>query len=195
VFDLVEAAIRSAHTAEAREHVRVAEESGLDVQSPRLELLIAAAGALADTENWRERFGRALATPESERWVFDRARVNLVYGEQLRRAHALGDARIQLTSAITGFRRLRAIPWLERAVRELRAAGGAEPESSVLTPQEAVVADLAATGLTNKQIATQLFLSPRTVSTHLSHAYTKLGITSRAVLRDAIDRGRYDLSH
>ena len=58
-----------------------------------------------------------------------------------------------------------------------------------------MVADLAATGLTNKQIATQLFLSPRTVSTHLSHAYTKLGITSRAVLRDAIDRGRYDLSH
>ena len=137
MFDLVEAAIRSAHTAEAREHVRVAEESGLDVHSPRLELLIAAAGALADTENWRERFGRALATPESERWVFDRARVNLVYGEQLRRAHALGDARIQLTSAITGFRRLRANPWLERAVRELRAAGGAEPESSVLTPREA----------------------------------------------------------
>jgi hypothetical protein len=156
MFDLVEAAVRSGHSAEAADHVRAAEKSGLAAHSPRLALLIAAAGTLTDPENWRERFRKSHATPESERWVFDRARVHLVYGEQLRRVRALGGARTELTSAITGFRRLRASPWLERASPELRAAGGAEPEPAVLTPQEAVVADLAATGLSNKQIATQL---------------------------------------
>ena len=195
VFDLVEAATRAGHCGQASDHLRVAEKSGLAAHSPRLTMLITAAEALTDPENWRERFGLALATPEGTRWIFDRARVHLVYGEQLRRARAFGEARTELTSAVTGFRRLRATPWLQRATRELRAAGGVDPEPAVLTPQEAVVADLAATGLTNKQIAARLFLSPRTVSTHLSHAYTKLGITTRAALRDAIDRDRGDLRH
>jgi DNA-binding CsgD family transcriptional regulator len=195
VFDLVEAASRSGHTTQAREHTRAAEASGLGMHSSRLDLLTTAAGALTDPDNWSERFRQALATPGSERWVFDRARVQLVFGEQLRRSRALGQARTELTSAIAGFRRLRATPWTRRATRELRAAGGADPGSGVLTPQEAAIADLVATGLTNKQIATQLFLSPRTVSTHLSHAYTKLGITSRAAMRDAIDHPKPHLGH
>ncbi|MEU1393108.1 helix-turn-helix transcriptional regulator [Nonomuraea sp. NPDC005730] len=57
---------------------------------------------------------------------------------------------------------------------------------TALTPQQLQIAQLAAAGLTNKQIAARLFLSPRTVSTHLYQVFPKLGITSRAALRDAL---------
>ena len=195
VFDLVEAATRSGRSAEAAVHVRAAEEARLGELSSRLALLVGAAGALTDPEHWRERFDLALTTPESERWVFDRARVHLVYGEQLRRAQAPAEARIQLASALDAFRHLRARPWADRTLRELRAAGGTESRTAALTPQEAAVARLAATGLTNKEIAAQLFLSPRTVSTHLSRVFPKLGIMSRGALRDALERRESELRH
>ncbi|GAB2641124.1 AAA family ATPase [Prescottella soli] len=194
VFDLVESAIRSGRTEEAAAHLRAVDAAELGARSPRLDLLVNAAGALADPEQWRERFSAALAIEGSERWVFDRARVHLVYGEQLRRAQATAEARLQLAAALDGFRRLRAHPWVERTLRELRASGGGEPGADPLTPQEAAVARLAATGLTNKQIAAQLFLSPRTVSTHLSRVFPKLGIESRGALRDALDH-RSELLH
>ena len=195
VFDLVEAATRSGLASEATAHARAAEEAGLGALSSRLELLVGAAGALTDPKDWRERFETALAVTGSERWVFDRARVRLVYGEQLRRAQAPAEARIQLAAAIDGFRQLRARPWADRGLRELRAAGGTDPITDALTPQEAAVARLAATGLTNKEIAAQLFLSPRTVSTHLSRVFPKLGIASRGALHDALDRHQSELRH
>ena len=195
VFDLVEAATRSDLASEAAAHVRAAEEAGLSALSSRLELLVGAAGALTDPEDWRERFEKALAATGSERWVFDRARVRLVYGEQLRRVQAPAEARIQLAAAIDGFRQLRARPWADRGLRELRAAGGTDPSTDGLTPQEEAVADLAASGLTNKEIAARLFLSPRTVSTHLSRVFPKLGITSRGALRDALAQRGSELRH
>ncbi|SDU73455.1 LuxR family transcriptional regulator [Jiangella alkaliphila] len=191
VFDLVEAATRSGRTAVAAAHVRAAEEAGLGLLSDRLGLLVGAAGALTDPADWRDRFDLVLAASGAERWPFDRARVQLVYGEQLRRAHAPADARAQLAAAVDAFRDLRAAPWAGRAVRELRAAGGIDPGGDELTPQEATVARLAATGLTNKEIAAQLYLSPRTVSTHLSRVFPKLGIGSRGALRDALERRRH----
>ncbi len=195
VFDLVESAIRSGRTSEAAAHVRAAEEAGLGERSSRLELLVGAAGALADPDHWRERFEQALSTVESERWIFDRARVHLVYGEQLRRAQSPAEARIQLAAALDAFRDLGASPWVDRAQRELHAAGGTVPGTEGLTPQEAAVARLAATGLTNKEIAARLFLSPRTVSTHLARVFPKLGITSRGALRDALDQQQTELRH
>jgi DNA-binding NarL/FixJ family response regulator len=63
-----------------------------------------------------------------------------------------------------------------------------QSDAAVLTPQEMQIATLAATGLSNKQIAERLYLSPRTVSGHLYRVFPKLDITSRAALRDALER-------
>jgi DNA-binding CsgD family transcriptional regulator len=83
------------------------------------------------------------------------------------------------------------VPWTRRAETELRAAGyaGTTPVHTrgiALTAQEREIAELAAAGRTNKEIAEQLFLSPRTVGAHLYKVFPKLGITSRAALRDAL---------
>lgn len=154
-------------------------------------MLTNAALAVTDPDDWRRLFDNTLATPDSDRWVFDRARIELLYGERLRREREPAAARAHLTAAARAFERLQAVPWLERTRSELRAAGEpALPEirGSVLTPQEQAVAELAASGLTNKEIAERLFLSARTVSTHLHRVFPKLGITTRSALRDAMRR-------
>ena len=94
-------------------------------------------------------------------------------------------------AALATFERLRAYPWIDRTGDELRAAGrvpAARPERrvEVLTTQEWEIAALAAGGLTNKQIGERLFLSHRTVSTHLYRIFPKLGISTRSALRDAL---------
>jgi DNA-binding CsgD family transcriptional regulator len=199
ILDLTEAAVRSGRAAEAAAHVATATEAGIGGLSPRLQLVTLGATALvsppAEATPW---FDAALAVPDGQRWPFDRARIQLAYGEHLRRSRHAAAARIQLAQAIDTFRRLRAQPWADRAARELRATGKATPGSDTgpragdaapdvtLTPQQRQVAELAASGLTNKQIAERLFLSPRTVSTHLYELFPKLGITSRAALRDAL---------
>jgi len=132
----------------------------------------------------------AIAAPGNDRWPFDLARIQLAYGSHLRRVKRTTDARGQLAAAADIFRRLGAAPWADRADRELRATGitvvKAETGLAALTPQQREIALLAAAGHTNKEIAARLFLSPRTVSTHLYQVFPKLGITSRAALRDAL---------
>ena len=118
--------------------------------------------------------------------------MRLAYGERLRRVRATAESRIHLEAALGAFQKLGAAPWAARAELELRAAGVAArtPASArglaALTPQELQIARLAASGLTNKQIAERLFLSPRTVGGHLYQIFPKLGITTRAALRDAL---------
>ncbi|MFE7332272.1 helix-turn-helix transcriptional regulator, partial [Streptomyces sp. NPDC057565] len=101
-------------------------------------------------------------------------------------------ARHPLTLAADTFQRLGAPTWTERARAELRTAGASTLASSAhlaaLTWQERRIADLAAGGLTNKEIGERMHLSPRTVSSHLYRVFPKLGITSRAALRDALGR-------
>ena len=132
----------------------------------------------------------AITEPGSDRWPFDLARIQLSYGSDLRRVKRTADARRQLAAAADTFRRLGAAPWAVRADRELRATGitvgTADTGLASLTPQQRQIALLAAAGHTNKEIAARLFLSPRTVSTHLYQVFPKLGITSRAALRDAL---------
>jgi len=188
VLDLTDAAVRSGHTAEAAKHATVARETGLSTLSPRLQMVTAGAAAMASERDFTPLFEQALATPDATRWPFDHARIQLAWGERLRRARALAEARTQLTSALDTFTRLRAEPWAVRARNELRATGTSTRQlpTGTLSPQQLEIAKLAAAGLTNKQIGARLFLSPRTVGTHLYQLFPKLGITSRAALRDAL---------
>jgi DNA-binding CsgD family transcriptional regulator len=121
------------------------------------------------------------------------ARTRLTHGEWLRRQRRMVLARTELGAAAAAFGRAGATAWTSRATAELRAAGGAvnherwptstgTTELPSLTPQELQIARLASRGLSNKEIADQLFLSPRTVAAHLYRAYPKLGIRNRAEL-------------
>jgi DNA-binding CsgD family transcriptional regulator len=137
-------------------------------------------------------FEEALAIPGADAWPFDLARVQLAYGERLRRAQATSESRRHLVAALGTFERLGATPWAGRAASELRATGqtryrAGERDHVSLTPQEREIATLAASGLSNKEIGHRLFLSPRTVSGHLHRIFPKLDITSRAALRDALN--------
>jgi DNA-binding CsgD family transcriptional regulator len=133
---------------------------------------------------WRQ----AIACHEGDGRPFEQARTRLLYGEWLRRNQHRADAREQLLDAAAVFARMGTRPWQDRAEAELRATGAAPPAVSAadplarLTPQELQVVRLAAAGASNKQIGTQLFLSPRTVGYHLYRAFPKLGVTSREQL-------------
>ena len=194
MMDLVEAALRTAHASEAAAHVRAMQEAGVAMVSSRMAMLAdAAAAMIAPDDEAVELFDKSLAASDAERWPFDLARVHLLYGERLRRAGGMTEARAHLVAALEGFRRLGAKTWAERAAMELRATGqtrsrGWLQDREALTPQELEIAMLAATGLSNKQIGSRLFLSHRTVSAHLYRVFPKLGITSRAALRDALQQ-------
>ncbi|MFJ4622389.1 AAA family ATPase [Streptomyces sp. NPDC088812] len=190
-MDLVEAALRTGHEEEAAAHAAAMRESGMPRLSPRLRMLTRASQALTTPgEEGLPLFEAALADG-SARWPFETARVRLARGERLRRLRAAAEARDELTRALEVFQRLGAAPWAARAAAELRATGRTVPgvagKHAVLTAQERQIALLAASGLTNKQIAERLFLSHRTIGTHLYQVYPKLGISSRAALRDALD--------
>ncbi|MYS85358.1 AAA family ATPase [Streptomyces sp. SID5474] len=192
LLDLVEAAVRAGRTAAASAHVADIHRSGVADLSPRLAMVAAGVtGMTAPAASFREAFDTALATPGASRWPFAQARIRLAYAERLRRARSTSEARLQLTNALDTFERLGAAPWTARARAELRASGiptthPTPGPTAPLTPQEREIATLAAAGLTNKQIGERLYLSPRTVSTHLYNLFPKLGISSRAALRDAL---------
>lgn len=192
IMELVEAAARSGRSDEAAAHVLAVREAHIDELSPRLALIVAGAAAMAVADpDHRELFEQALLVPDADRWPFDLARIQLAYGERLRRTQSPSDARTHLSAAIDAFDHLGARPWAERAGNELRATGiqrerPGSPGNASLTGQQYQIAQLAAAGLSNKQIAERLFLSPRTVGYHLHQIFPKLGVTSRAALRDAL---------
>lgn len=192
LLDLVEAAVQSGRHEEAAAHVAAMRAADVAAISPRLAFVsAAAAGMVAPDAEAFDLFEQALAVPGAERWPFDLARVRLAYGERLRRGRSGAAARTQLDAALTIFRQLRARPWVVRTSNELRAMGGAGPRIRVvdpapITPQERQIAMLAASGLTNKQIGARLFLSHRTVGARLYQVFPKLGVSSRAALRDAL---------
>ncbi|MGI5290077.1 LuxR C-terminal-related transcriptional regulator [Nonomuraea polychroma] len=119
-------------------------------------------------------------------WPFERARLQLTYGGWLRRQRQAAESRPLLRAAAAAFDALGATPWADRARAELRATGESrrKPIDAIdaLTPQEQQIARLAADGLSNREIAERLFLSPRTVTTHLYRIYPKVGVKSRSEL-------------
>jgi len=133
------------------------------------------------------RFSAALDAHAEAARPFERARSELAYGEFLRRARRRVEAREHLRAALDGFEALGAALWAEKARVELRASGQTarkrEPSTRAeLTEQELQIARFVAEGLTNREVAAQLFLSPRTIDFHLRNVYRKLGITSRTAL-------------
>ena len=192
-MDLVEAAMRTGRRREATAHVAAMERSAIFTGRPKLALVRAGSAALvASGEEASRCFERALAVPGAEQHPFERARVQLAYGEHLRRSRATNASRVQLSAALETFQELGARPWATRASNEVRATGlthrGAAGDRGIgaLTAQEHRIAQLAASGLSNKQIGSRLYLSPRTVGAHLYRVFPKLGISSRAALRDAL---------
>ncbi len=135
-------------------------------------------------------FDAALARLEGMPFPFERARTLLGLGSAYRKARRKRAAREALEEALAAFEKLGARLWAERAGAELRRISGRRTSESV-TETERRVAELAARGRSNKEIAAMLFVSEHTVAAHLTHVYRKLGIRSRAALahRFSEDRG------
>ena len=198
-LELVEGAVATGRGAAAQAHSDAMNRHRLADISPRLALVSSGCAAMAAEEDGEavRLFDRALSVPAADRWVFDYARVQLLYAQRLRRTRASRESRHHLLrTALVTFENIGAQPWADRAARELRAVGLSRTAPvgdgitgpGALTHHELEIAHLAAAGYTNKQIGEQLHLSPRTVSTHLYRIFPKLGITTRAALRDALTR-------
>jgi DNA-binding CsgD family transcriptional regulator len=124
-----------------------------------------------------------MAAHELLGWPFERAVTMYRHGCALRDQQRRGLARAALAEAAETFAELGAPLWAERARHALAGISGRAPSSpDALTPAEEEVAALAVAGLTNQQIAERLFISPKTVATHLSHTYAKLKVRSRTEL-------------
>lgn len=184
--DLVEAAAKAGRVDEVapqlQRYVTWAQPSATP---PRVSLL-ARCRALAGVGDTRVEFELAIANAGTLS-TFQQARTDLLFGEWLRRERQPREARIHLRRAEAMFREVGTTPWEQRALLELRATGETvkrrDPATlDELTPQEARIAGLVSSGLTNRQIAAQLHLSPRTVEYHLRKVFTKLAVSSRVEL-------------
>ncbi len=187
-LDLIEAYIRAGRLDDARSRLgAVADHVHLDQP---LGAYIRCRALLPEVEDYDSRFDESLQLFLRVGDAFEAARTRLCYGERLRRANRRRDARRELGGALDTFEQLRATSWAERARRELRGSGERRrprtPEGrDELTPQERQIATLAAEGRTNREIGALLFLSPRTIETHLGRVFRKLGISDRSALPPA----------
>lgn len=150
------------------------------VVTPRSRALVRAARgdldqAVAETE-------AAVAATTSLHSPFELARTLLVHGQILRRANQRRAAALALGEAQRIFESLGAPLWSRRTLDEAARLGTRRTAGASLTPSEREVAELAARGLTNREVAERLFVSPKTVEANLSRIYSKLGIRSRAEL-------------
>jgi DNA-binding CsgD family transcriptional regulator len=191
IGDLAEAAARSEHTEEARALVEALEPVVLTSRAPLLRVGMGYARALlADDEDAEELFHAGLSA-ELTVWPLLRGRFLLAYGSWLRRRQRVAESRAPLRAAHQAFDALGAAPWGDRARQELRASGERSrqrtPEAwNQLSPQELQIARMAADGLTNREIGQNLYLSHRTVGSHLYRIFPKLEVTSRSQLSAAL---------
>jgi DNA-binding CsgD family transcriptional regulator len=188
IGDLAEAALRSGGLSGIGGFVREMEAAARQTPSPALHGGLRYARALVCLDG--ALFGDALRSG-SGAGPFLRARVQLAHGEWLHQDRHDAAARTPLRAAIEVFDALGIIPWSERARQRLRATGEKSrprvPEArDQLTPQELQIAQMAAAGLTNREIGQKLYLSHRTISSHLYRLFPKLGVTSRAELRHVL---------
>jgi DNA-binding CsgD family transcriptional regulator len=194
IADLAEAARHIDRLDDARARVAQVEATAGERPGTWIAMGLRHARALlAEPAEAGDRFEEALAS-DLTRWPFQRARIQLAYGQWLRRQRRVANSRTLLRAARDTFDALGCVPWSEQARRELRASGERSrrrvPEArDQLTAQELQIAQLAAEGLSNREIGQRLFLSHRTISTHLYRVFPKLGITSRGELSAALAPG------
>jgi DNA-binding CsgD family transcriptional regulator len=185
--DLVESAVRAGRPDIAAAAVSVMAARSQRAGPAQRGMLAYSQGLVAEAAEAAPHFEEALWLFPPQPMPFWRARIQLGYGEQLRRARHRSEARGHLRAALETFERLGAEPWAERARAELRATGETARRRDVvavheLTPQELQIAGYASQGASNPEIAAQLFLSRRTVEYHLSKVFQKLGVSSRTEL-------------
>ena len=187
-FDRMEAAARTGHANLVRDWAE-----DLDGLAAATGLGWGAAAAahgralISDGPAAEAHYEDSLALHEVDCRPFDRARTQLAYGELLRRSGRRVEARDHLRASLHTFEDLSAAPWADRAAGELRASGESTRKRDAstaldLTAQELQVVRLVTQGLSNRDVAGRLFVSPRTVEYHLSHVYQKLGVRSRGEL-------------
>ncbi|MFK4500798.1 DNA-binding CsgD family transcriptional regulator/tetratricopeptide (TPR) repeat protein [Bradyrhizobium japonicum] len=199
--DFVEAAVSSGNADEASRVLDEIERASAPTPVPWVGTMLQYGKAfLAAPEDAEPFFLQGLGLqgpglqdpgPAAKKWPFLRARFLLAYGGWLRRQRRSANARAPLREARDMFDALGASPWSDRAREELRASGETsrrrtEQVWDTLTPQELHIAQLAAEGLSNKEIGARLYLSHRTVGYHLHRIFSKAGITSRSGLRPVL---------
>jgi DNA-binding CsgD family transcriptional regulator len=188
----VDAAAGSGQLDDVRPLVSELEQLAQRTPSPVLLAGLIYARPLLASEGRAEKLFKTAAS-DTAAWPFLQARVQLAYGEWLHRRRRDADSRAPPRAARDAFDALCTFPWSDRARLQLRAAGETSRRrertgSDQLTPQELQIAQLAARGLTNREIGQLLYLSHRTISSHLYRIFPKLGITSRSELAPALER-------
>jgi DNA-binding CsgD family transcriptional regulator len=190
--DLAAAALRTDRVGEARARVKQVEAASGDIPGTCIAVGLRHARAVLaqGAGEAAARFDEALDA-DLTHWPLQRARLLLAYGQWLRRQRRIADSRGPLRDARDAFDAMGCAAWGDQARRELRASGESSRRRDFaardrLTAQELQIAQLAAQGLSNRDIAQRLYLSHRTIGTHLYRIFPKLGITSRGELRSAL---------
>ncbi len=195
VLDLVEAGARGEHTTHVTKVTGELEQIARRSDAPILRAGLACARPLLSDDDHAEAHFVAALGEASQGYPFLRARTLFSFGRWLRRQRRSADSRAPLRDAIGLFDALGAMGWSERARQELRATGERigprTPDArDRLTAQELQIAQLAAAGLSNREIGERLFLSHRTIGSHLYRIFPKLGITARSHLPAALEPRR-----
>jgi DNA-binding CsgD family transcriptional regulator len=192
IGDLAEAAVHSGRIDEARARVKQVEAAAGDSPGTCIAVGLRHARAVLapDPGEAASRFDEALGA-DLGHWPVQRARLLLAYGQWLRRQRRIAESRAPLRDARDAFDAMGCAAWGDQARRELRASGESSRRRDLaprdqLTAQELQIAQLAAQGLSNRDIAQRLYLSHRTIGTHLYRIFPKLGITSRGELSSAL---------
>lgn len=191
VGDLVDAATHCGRGESVVPIVAELEDIASVTPAPVLHAELRLARALLAGDDAAEALFDAALRADLTAWPLVRGRTHLAFGEWLRRRRRSVESRDHLRAARDMFDALGAIPWGEKARRELRAAGETsrrrDPDArDQLTPHELQIVQLAAEGLTNREIGQRLYLSHRTVSSHLHRIFPRLGVVSRAELRTVV---------
>ncbi|MFL5955073.1 MAG: AAA family ATPase [Gaiellaceae bacterium] len=191
--DVADAAVHDDVNAdEARAFLTEVESMAERTGASMLQAQVSYARAVLADDADAEPLFRAALADELPAWPGLRARMLFAFGAWLRRRRRIAEARSPLRGADEAFRALGISAFAERARQELRATGETARRRRVdtrnqLTPQELQIARMAADGLTNREIGQKLYLSHRTVGSHLYRIFPKLGVTARGQLRDAIE--------